>query len=94
MVYSLEFKSGDTPIGNHLGKIDLALIFENVSNRHLALDSSFIQHHNLSGAFKAYRFKTQWILLELGTNNFTEENGWVLISEDGRQMEAYHFWGE
>jgi hypothetical protein len=44
--------------------------------------------------FKLYRFKAGWLFFEPGTDNFTEENGFVLLSSDHKQMTVYHLWGE
>jgi hypothetical protein len=41
-----------------------------------------------------YRFKTNWSLYEPGTDNSTDENGFVMITDDGTQMCVYHSWGE
>jgi len=40
------------------------------------------------------KFKTGWVRLYPGTNDWTEENGFILTSEDGRKMTLYHLWGE
>jgi hypothetical protein len=44
--------------------------------------------------FKLYRFKTDWLIFEPGTDNSTQENGFVLLSSDKKQMTIYHLWGE
>ncbi|QOD59358.1 hypothetical protein H9I45_08200 [Polaribacter haliotis] len=44
--------------------------------------------------FKLYRFKTGWLIFEPGTNDSTNENGFLLISSDNKQMTVYHLWGE
>ena len=44
--------------------------------------------------FTLYRFKTGWIIFEPGTDNSTQENGFVLLSSDKKEMTVYHIWGE
>ena len=44
--------------------------------------------------FTLYRFKTDWLLFEPGTDDSTEENGFVLLSSDNKEMTVYHIWGE
>lgn len=41
-----------------------------------------------------YKFKTGWTLLYPGTDSWTEVNGFVTLSKDGREMTLYHLWGE
>jgi len=41
-----------------------------------------------------YRFKTSWLLIYPGTDESTQENAYILISEDGMQMTLYNIWGE
>ncbi len=44
--------------------------------------------------FTLYRFETGWVIFEPGTNSSTQENGFVLVSADRKQMTVYHLWGE
>lgn len=44
--------------------------------------------------FKLYRFKTGWLIFEPGTGDSTQENGFILLSSDNKQMTVYHLWGE
>jgi hypothetical protein len=46
------------------------------------------------GQIKVYRFKTGWVAIEPGTDNSTEENGFVVINKDRNQLAVYHLWGE
>ena len=46
------------------------------------------------GPLRVYKFKTNWMTIEPGTNNSMNENGFVLISSDGAEMAVYHLWGE
>lgn len=41
-----------------------------------------------------YVFKTGWLIFYPGTDNSTEVNGFVTISDDGKEMTVYHSWGE
>jgi hypothetical protein len=46
------------------------------------------------GQTKVYKFKTGWVTIESGTDNTIEENGFVLLSNDNKEMAVYHLWGE
>ena len=46
------------------------------------------------GQMKIYRFKTDWITIEPGTDKSIEENGFVLLSYKKNEMSVYHLWGE
>lgn len=41
-----------------------------------------------------YRFKTGWELFKAGNNTCTEVNGFVEITENGKEMSVSHKWGE
>ncbi len=43
---------------------------------------------------KLLRFKTGIIAVEPGNANETDVNGYVLVSDNGKQMAVYHLWGE
>ncbi|KAA5822466.1 hypothetical protein FPF71_15085 [Algibacter amylolyticus] len=44
--------------------------------------------------FTLYRFKTNWHIFESGTDDSTNENGFILLSSDNKKMTVYHLWGE
>ena len=44
--------------------------------------------------FTLYKFKTGWLIFYPGTNNSTEVNGFISISEDEKEMTVYHLWGD
>jgi hypothetical protein len=46
------------------------------------------------GQIKVYKFKTGWVTIEPGTDNSIEENGFVIIKQDKKEMAVYHLWGE
>jgi len=46
------------------------------------------------GELKLYKFKTGWVTIEPGTDNSTEENGFVLINQEKSELAVYHLWGE
>jgi hypothetical protein len=46
------------------------------------------------GQLTVYKFKTDWVTIEPGTDNSIEENGFVVINSDRTEMAAYHLWGE
>ena len=39
-------------------------------------------------------FKTGWIMIEQGTDESNDVNGFVVISNKGDEMSVYHLWGE
>lgn len=41
-----------------------------------------------------YKFKTGWITINPGTDDSMDENGFIVISNDGSKMSVYHLWGE
>lgn len=41
-----------------------------------------------------YRFKTNVLLFEAGTDDGTDINGFVVVSQSKKQMSVYHYWGE
>ena len=43
---------------------------------------------------KAYTFKSGWITINPGTDDFIEENGFVITNSDRTEMAVYHLWGE
>lgn len=43
---------------------------------------------------KLYRFKTNRLIFESGTDDSTNENGFILLSENGTEMSLYQIWGE
>lgn len=46
------------------------------------------------GQVQVYKFKTSWVTIEPGTDNSIEENGFVVINSDKKEMAVYHLWGE
>jgi hypothetical protein len=46
------------------------------------------------GPVEVYKFKTGWVTIKPGTDNSIEENEFVIINDDKRQMAVYHLWGE
>ena len=62
------------------------------SDRRLDAYSSF--ERRINDDLIVYRCRTGWLLLDPGTDESTQENGYILISRDGTQMAAYHMWGE
>jgi hypothetical protein len=41
-----------------------------------------------------YKFKTNFVTITPGTDNSINENGFVLINNDGTEMSVYNLWGE
>jgi hypothetical protein len=48
----------------------------------------------ITGKSKAYVFKTGWIVVDPGTDETNDVNGFVVINETGTEMLVYHLWGE
>lgn len=48
----------------------------------------------INSAVTIYKFKTNFITIEPGTDNSIEENGFILINENGTEMSVYNLWGE
>ena len=46
------------------------------------------------GQLIVYKFKTGWVTIKPGTDNSIEENGFVLIRKNKKEMAVYHLWGE
>jgi len=46
------------------------------------------------GQIKIYGFETGWVSIDPGTDDSMEENGFVIINNDGTEMAVYHLWGE
>ncbi|WP_433830263.1 hypothetical protein [Flavobacterium anhuiense] len=41
-----------------------------------------------------YKFKTNFVTLEPGTDNSIEENGFIIINKEANEMSVYNLWGE
>jgi len=48
----------------------------------------------IEGVLKLYRFKTNMRIFEPGTDDSTNETGFILLSENKLEMSVYHIWGE
>ena len=46
------------------------------------------------GQVVVYTFKTGWVTIEPGTDNSMEQNGFIVINNNGREMAVYHLWGQ
>ena len=46
------------------------------------------------GPIKVIKFRTGWLSFEPGTDNATEENGFIVLNNDRTEMAVYHLWGE
>ena len=40
------------------------------------------------------KFKTSWVVIEAGTDNSTEENGFIILNDNHSEMSVYHIWGQ
>jgi hypothetical protein len=60
------------------------------------LNSTQLEHFPrwFGGQIKVYTYKTGWVMIEPGTDNSIEENGFVAINGNGTEMAVYHLWGE
>ena len=41
-----------------------------------------------------FQFKTEWSLIQPGTNKTNDINGFVVIDKNKKEMSVYHLWGE
>ncbi len=41
-----------------------------------------------------YMFRTKWVMIEPGTDEGSNVNGFVVVSAAGDEMAVYHVWGE
>jgi hypothetical protein len=41
-----------------------------------------------------FSFETDWVSIQPGSDSSAVNNGFVVISADGRKMSVYHIWGE
>ena len=48
----------------------------------------------INAGLTLYKFKTGWLIFYPGSDSSTEVNGFMLVSEDEREMTVYHLWGE
>jgi hypothetical protein len=48
----------------------------------------------IKSALKVYTFETGWVTIEPGTDDSIEENGFVVLENEGSEMSVYHLWGE
>lgn len=47
-----------------------------------------------SGQVKVFKFKTGWVTIEPGADDYIEYNGFVVVDSNSMQMAVYHLWGE
>ena len=48
----------------------------------------------INSELKVFAFKTNWEAVEPGNARQTEENGFIVLNNDGTEMSVYHLWGE
>ncbi|MGF7041996.1 hypothetical protein [Mucilaginibacter lappiensis] len=41
-----------------------------------------------------FKFDTDWVTIDPGTDNSITENGFILLNKSGTAMSIYHLWGE
>ena len=94
IVDSIEVEAKDMNNWTYNGKPIFPLTHEGFSVR--SLNSSVHNHFPrwISAGSKVYMFKTSWIVIEPGTNESNDMNGFVLLNNDGSEMSVYHIWGE
>lgn len=66
--------------------------FETNASSDVFLDQDFPRWTNTGVTL--YRFKTGILIFYPGTDSSTEVNGFILVSEDKKEMTVYHLWGE
>jgi hypothetical protein len=95
IIDSTNYKKQDLTNMTDFGKPTINLPLKNYtpkSKRKDLVSESFPRW--IENDFKLYRFKTSWLIFEPGTDDSTQENGFVLLSSDNKQMTVYHLWGE
>lgn len=48
----------------------------------------------IEGNLRVYSFRTGWVTFQPGTDEYIEDNGFVIVNADGSEMAVYHLWGE
>jgi hypothetical protein len=48
----------------------------------------------INSSITIYKFKTNFVTIEPGTDYSIEENGFVIINNDENEMSVYNLWGE
>jgi len=66
--------------------------FETDASSEVFLEQDFPRWTNTG--LTLYKFKTGWVIFYPDTNSSTEINGFISVSENGREMAVYHLWGE
>jgi len=95
LIDSTEYKKVDLTNMTDLGKPTINLPLKNFkpeSKKSNTNSESFPRW--IETDFTLYRFKTSWHIFEPGTDDSTNENGFILLSSDNREMTIYHLWGE
>ena len=95
LIDSAEYSTADTKKMTDFGKPTINLPFKNFTpeKQRADLKSNSIPR-KIEANFTLYRFETDWLIFDPGTNNSTQENGFVLLSSDNKKMTVYHIWGE
>jgi hypothetical protein len=74
--------------------VDSLIVREGGVDAFLMRDDHLNIPAEITGKSKAYVFKTGWIVVEPGTDETNDANGFVVINETGTEMLVYHLWGE
>ena len=94
LVDSLDFNQNETSKWTYIDKPVFPLTSTGFSDT-LLNDAHLIDFPRwFGGQLTVYKFKTDWVTIEPGTDNSIEENGFVVINNDKTQMAVYHLWGE
>ena len=62
------------------------------SSENVFLDQDFARWTDTD--LTLFKFKTGWLIFYPGTDNSTQVNGFITLSDNGREMTVYHLWGE
>ena len=63
---------------------------------HYTMTTSEFEHFPrwTTSGLSVFAFKTGWVSIQPGTDNSNEINGFVTISDNGKEISVYHLWGE
>ena len=94
LVDSLTFTREQADKWKYLGKPVFPLTHKGFSDTSLQNATLEDFPRWFGGNLTVYRFRTGWVTIDPGTTSSIEENGFILINDDKRELAVYHLWGE
>lgn len=95
VVKSVEVNATELNSWNYNNKPIFPLSFEGFTkmpSTNQAIYEKFARWINTD--LQVYMFRTGWIIVEPGTNETNEINGFIVLNNEGKEMSVYHLWGE